>query len=208
MTDYNYRVFKEDYDNLTKYRSNKKLWNKVLRSRYKEAPDFKENYEAVKFDYITYKDTILADSNIDYAIHSTTDDEIKEGLKLFYGTDTYIGFIVEELFSYKLSEAGVTIVRSDYLDRVKKTDLIANDRAIQIKNISFFNQNDFEYKLNDFFRANNNLFFVFYQQNEDDIFLTTINNYPFTHISMLNDIRYFKNVKLYSINDYIQKHTQ
>lgn len=206
MSIYNFSEFKKDYDNLIQYKKNEELWKKVLKSRLPAPPIFKDYFSVLgnKYDYTFYRDIILNnDFDIDNLLEETKESEIKEGLKLFYVTDTYIGFIVEELLFSSLSELNIDIKRDNYLDRYKKTDIIIDKREIQIKNISFLeNKNNFD-RLRYYQQRNRNLYFLFYKVTKDNIYFITVNDKPLIFNVELAEIMNFCRAKNIQFNDFI-----
>lgn len=163
-------------------------WNymKGWNQRCKGKPYFKGLYEGLKdkFDYKEYIQMVKNDMNyiqtkivLEYHINSqtpTNDGVIYNGIhldcfNLLFITETYLGFLFEDLLVNIINDNGLNTTQSKYLDTVMKTDILVEDNIhLQLKNISFLNGAYCESRLEKY-RDIPQLRFVFYNHSKENI---------------------------------------
>lgn len=198
--------FMRDFERLYICKNDASLWRKAFSKRTNEPPIYKDYFDvlASPFDYCTYKSMILDTFNIEYSIEQIEDEALKEALTLFYTIDTYIGFIVEHILYKKALSITDDVLKDNELDRIKKVDLMINNRQFQIKNLSFIDYYCLNNNLDYFLRANPQLNFIFYRQTKDNLYFVTLNDLPFVFISELKELSAFCLPKNITIDNYAE----
>lgn len=150
-----------------------KQYNQKLSNKNK--PFFKGIFDNLsnKFDYKEYIRKISNERNfmeIENAITLTKGIKFMDCLKLMLITETYLGFLAEELVVELIKESGGKTKQSLYLDTKKKTDILMdNNIYLQLKNISFLDGVNGENRIFEYLKHNDKLCFLFYQISKENI---------------------------------------
>ena len=200
--------FIKDYDTLYQLRENKALWSVAMSWIFEEVFT-KQYFDKLEnpYEYRFYKYDIQQIVKIKNML-TTLDiqkiedrDRLKLCISLFYTTLTYIGFIVENALYEEFKHHTKHIIRNNTLDIVKKTDLLLNGHHLQIKNYSFLTSTDYPNKINEYEKANKELFFVFYTIEKDNIYFVEICGNPCTHISLMDGFTFTKPIRTIPLSE-------
>lgn len=213
MTETDFEAFKTDYISLLNKREDKQKWRLAMSSKRGTVPFLKEFFDTMrnKFNYISYRNSVKNDRNIfhiiiGYYLSEPNDEEIRECLRLHYTIETYIAFMVEWLlFNEIKANTKYRVYQNRALDTVKKADLLCNGIYYQIKNKSFIYEcENTEQLINEYRKANNRLFFIFYTIEQDNVYICAINHQPFLFIDNIDNFTFVYNYDLISIKDFIK----
>lgn len=210
MTKDTFENFSEDYKRLYQQKENKVAWRSAMSKKCGSVPLLKDFFDTLsnKYDYITYKHRIENNRDIYkiiigfYRNQYNNDDEIL-CLWLHYVVESYVAFMVEYILYEELKEDNEVIVaQSRELDLVKKADLYCNGSYYQIKSKSFIYECESLVNIIDYYKAaNNELFFIFYTIEEENVFICAINSQPYTHINEINGFSFTLPYDLITIKD-------
>lgn len=164
-----------------------------------------------KYDYERYgqivrqdKDFRTISSLLWYQTEKEQREEIQEIADLYLITESYIGFLVEEIIGQEAREQGFKVYQNKVLDIEKKTDLLFNGHHFQVKNISFLETSHIESKLKPYIEANKRLLFVFYELSDDGINLMRIGGEAFLKAQEINDFTQILPTEKMSVEEFIK----
>lgn len=168
-----------------------------------------------KYDYERYcqivrqdKDFRTISSLLWYQTEQKEREEVQEITDLYLITESYIGFLVEELIGQEAREQGYRVYQNKVLDLEYKTDLLFNGYHFQVKNISFLETSQIENKLKTYIEANKRLFFVFYELQDDDVKLVRIGGKAFLKAQEIDDFTQILPTENISIKEFVNSTTR
>lgn len=181
MTSENYAAFINDYE---------LLYNNKQCGQWKQLYKFKKDAKIFakdifielhdKYNYLAYKQIAKNNKSVHallQALLNTKGIYAAFIVELHYLTEIYISFMIEYVFKQELQkQTNIRIISNDYLDIVKKIDIVMNDKPIQIKNYSFISCNEATTNRLYEYRNIKGICFVFYSFEKDNICIMEINN--------------------------------
>jgi hypothetical protein len=194
MTIDNYKAFIKDYELL--YHNKLCAQYKLLHSFKKKANIFaKSLFDGLndKYNYLEYKQIVKKDIRVHtllQALLSTKEDNAIYSafiVELHYATEIYISFMIEYVFKQELKENNIKIVSSNYLDVIKKIDVVMNDKPVQIKNYSFISCNELTTERLKEYKNIKGIHFIFYSLEKDNICFAEIDNKVLLPLTDIND---------------------
>lgn len=203
----NYAAFINDYE---------LLYHNKLCGQYKKLHSFKKKANIFaksifdklqdKYNYLDYKQIVRNDTQVHALLQSLllSDKGIYAAfiVELHYTTEIYLSFMVEYVLKQELKENNIKIVSSNYLDVIKKIDVVMNDKPIQIKNYSFISCNELTTDRLNEYKNIEGIHFIFYSLEKDNIYFSEIDNkilVPFTDLDDFTACLGKKNITLKEI---------
>lgn len=210
MSENDYSSFISDYHRLYCYKSDKKLWKEAMRSKKGYVPLLKNMFDELgnPYHYNSFTQKVRGNSSLYYIICGLNkpiknSETIKDCLLLHYQTEIYIGFIVEWILFEQLKESRVRVYKNNILDMKKKADLLLNGHFYQIKNYSFLSSERLLENLINYKRANNELFFIFYVIEKENINFLLIKEKPCIHINKIDGFTFNEPKRITSLNEFL-----
>ena len=181
MSPENYAAFINDYQ---------LLYNNKLCGQWKQLHKFKKDANIFakdifielhdKYNYLVYKQIAKNNKQVHallQALLNTKGIYAAFIVELHYLTEIYISFMIEYVFKQELEkQTNIKIVSNNYLDIIKKIDLVMNDKPIQIKNYSFISCNETTTDRLNEYKNIKGIHFIFYSLEKDNICFKEIDN--------------------------------
>lgn len=168
-----------------------------------------------KYDYERYSQIVRQDKDFRtissllwYQTEREEREKVQEIIDLYLITESYIGFMVEEMIGQVAKKQGYRVYQNKVLDLEYKTDLLFNGYHFQVKNISFLETSQIENKIKPYIEANKRLYFVFYELQEDDIKLVKIGGKAFLKAQEINDFTQILPTENISIEEFVNSTTK
>lgn len=204
-----YREFMLDYEVLCCIKQST-LWKDTM--LLKDSSIFVKSYFdklKVKYSYTEFKNIIINDKVIHTKIQKEISDKgLQYGcfLLFHYTIEIYISFLIEYILKQEIErELDIKVLTSHYLDISMKCDLLISGKPYQIKNYSFIENNYYiDKRIDNYKKINNNLLFIFYRIERDNIYFVSIDDKLILDIKDINGFTVFSDTKNKTIAEIIK----
>lgn len=210
MDSANYNAFLNDYQILY-YNKQCDYWKSIHSLKGNSNIFARDLFDRLnnKYNYLEFKDIVVNDKKVHGLIQSLlTTQGIAQAfiMYLHYTTEIYISFMIEYIFKQEIkNNTDIKIISNYKLDVIKKIDLMIGYKPTQIKNYSFISSNYLlDTRLYEY-RNCNNLYFIFYTLDIDNINFVEISNNILIHVKDINGFTALIDNKHISLNETIEK---